>query len=142
MPSPSFPSDSDRIFHQWHERATARDPEGLLELYTPDATFESPLVPALLDQEDGIVRGHEDLLHFSRLWMQKRPDPLIRLQRSGRYFTDGRFLVWEYPRNAPDGEQVDIAEVMELSDGRIAQHRVFWGWFGTERLRRNALSKP
>jgi hypothetical protein len=38
-------------------------------------------------------------------------------------------------------DQVDIAEVMELANGRIAAHRVYWGWFGAEMLIANALQR-
>lgn len=31
---------------------------------------------------------------------------------------------------SPDGEQMDIVEVMEIADGLIAHHRVYWGWLG------------
>jgi len=38
--------------------------------------------------------------------------------------------MWEYPRQTPDGEQMDFVEVMELHDGLIRRHRVYWGWRG------------
>jgi len=50
-------------------------------------------------------------------------------------------LIWEYPRQAPDGDQVDLVEVMEIADGLIQHHRIYWGWFGTALLTRSALSK-
>ena len=60
----------------------------------------------------------------------------------GRWLTDGeRLLVWEYPRQAPDGDQVDLVEVMEIADGLIQYHRVYWGWFGTALLTRSAVDK-
>jgi hypothetical protein len=39
-------------------------------------------------------------------------------------------LVWEYPRQAPDGDQVDLVEVMEIGGGLILHHRIYWGWKG------------
>jgi len=48
--------------------------------------------------------------------------------------TDGRTLMWEYPRVTPDGTQVDLVEVMELEDGLIRRHRVYWGWYGLRTL--------
>jgi hypothetical protein len=42
-------------------------------------------------------------------------------------------------RAAPEGDQVDIAEVMDLRGPRIAVHRIYWGWFGTEMLIANAV---
>jgi hypothetical protein len=46
------------------------------------------------------------------------------------YFTDGKTLMWEYPRVTADGEQMDFVEIMEIKDGLISKHRVYWGWFG------------
>lgn len=52
------------------------------------------------------------------------------------YLTDGKKLIWEYPRAKPDGEQpqseqMDFVESMELnSDGLIKRHCVYWGWRG------------
>lgn len=64
------------------------------------------------------------------------------LNDCARTLTDGeRFLVWEYPREAPDGDQVDRVEVMEIAGGLIQHHRVYWGWFGTGLLTRSAASK-
>lgn len=44
-------------------------------------------------------------------------------------------------RALPEGEQIDIAEVMEISDGLIQSHRIYWGWFGTGELVRSAMAK-
>jgi hypothetical protein len=49
-------------------------------------------------------------------------------------FTDGKLLMWEYPRATPDGDQMDFTEVMELENGLIRRHRVYWGWFGVRTL--------
>jgi hypothetical protein len=51
--------------------------------------------------------------------------------RSG-FFTDGRTLIWEYPRETPDGDQMDFVESMEIADGLIRRHRVYWGWYGVK----------
>jgi hypothetical protein len=60
-----------------------------------------------------------------------RKPPLRQYYRSG-YLTDGKNkLVFEYPRAAPNGEQMDFVEVMELNDqGLIQHHKVYWGWRG------------
>ncbi|MGH8215594.1 MAG: nuclear transport factor 2 family protein, partial [Rhodanobacteraceae bacterium] len=74
---------------------------------------------------------------------RRRPNDLVRWHREkGRYFFDGSRLTWEYPRAAPpDGEQVDLVEVMDVADGLIRHHRIYWGWFGVGQLVRSALSK-
>jgi len=55
--------------------------------------------------------------------------------------TDGSRVVWEYPRQTPDGDQMDIVEVMEIRDGLIAHHRVYWGWVSVGMLTSGEHSK-
>jgi hypothetical protein len=46
--------------------------------------------------------------------------------------------MWEYPRETPEGDQMDFLEVMELNDdGLIQRHRVYWGWRGFDVLERD-----
>jgi hypothetical protein len=67
----------------------------------------------------------------------ERKPPLRQRYRTG-YFTDGRKLMWEYPRETPEGDQMDFVEVMELNDeGLIQHHRVYWGWRGFDVLERD-----
>jgi hypothetical protein len=72
------------------------------------------------------------LLVRDRACLARRADE----RRTHRHpiFTDGKLLMWEYPRATPDGDQMDFTEVMELQNGRIRRHRVYWGWFGVRRL--------
>ena len=51
----------------------------------------------------------------------------------GPLLTDGSLVTWEYP----GGDQMDIVEVMEIQDGLIAAHRVYWGWLGVGMLLRD-----
>jgi hypothetical protein len=44
--------------------------------------------------------------------------------------------IWEYPRQTPDGEQVDLVEVMELAGRRIGHHRIYWGWYAAPLMHR------
>jgi steroid Delta-isomerase len=139
----SFLTDCERIYREWHERAKNRDTEGLLALYAEDAVLESPLVPAILDGwGSGTLRGHPEMRHFFEEGARRRPNDLVRWYRTGKWLTDReRWLVWEYPCAAPDGDQVDLVEVMEIADGLIQHHRVYWGWFGTGLLTCNAAEK-
>ena len=135
-------SDSIKmIYEQWHEFARTRNVDALLDLYAADASFESPLVPAILDRESGVLRGHPEIRLFLEEGTKRRPNDLVRWFRTGKYFTDGHILIWEYPRETPHGEQVDILEVMEIADGKIQKHRIYWGWFGCRLLIGSAVSK-
>jgi len=140
----SFRADCARIHRQWHECAKAGDAAGLLALYAEDAELESPLVPVVLDDaEGGVVRGREAIRRFLAAGARRLTRSLTRWHRSDAWMTDGaRLLVWEYPHAAPDGPQVDIVEVMEIADGLIQRHRIYWGWYGTGLLRRQAQGEP
>jgi steroid Delta-isomerase len=127
-----FLADCARIHREWHARAKGLDTEGLLALYAEDAVLESPLVPAILDEKsDGVLRGHAELRHFFAEGARRRPNDHVRWYRTDEWLTDGRhLLVWEYPRAAPDGDQVDLVEVMHIEGGLIQHHRIYWGWKG------------
>jgi steroid Delta-isomerase len=130
------------IYERWHQTVRARDVEGTLALYAEDAIFESPLVMATLDEKsDGVLHGKAEIRHFFHEGTKRRPLDLVRWYRTGTFFSNGRQLTWEYPRQAPDGDQVDLIEMMDIKDGLIAHHRVYWGWFGLRLLMRNALAK-
>lgn len=128
----SFLAQCAFIFREWDARAKALDSEGLLQLYAADAILESPLVLAILDDKaEGVLRGHRELRPFFEEGGKRRPNALVRWYRTGHWLTDGqRFLVWEYPRETPDGDQVELVEVMEIQSGLIQHHRIYWGWRG------------
>jgi hypothetical protein len=98
-----------------------------MALYNENATLESPLVRHLLGTEKGVIQGRQNLRAFVANVFANEP-PQRRRFRTG-FFTDGSCLTWEYPRQSDDGEQMDIVEVMEIRDGLIQHHRVYWGWY-------------
>ncbi len=104
-----------------------------MALYHPDATLESPLVCHLLGTHEGVVHGREALRRFVQQVFAHQP-PQRRRFRTG-FLTDGARVTWEYPRESPDGDQMDIVEVMEIRDGLIAHHRAYWGWLGVNMLK-------
>lgn len=134
----------EHIFQAWDEALGAKDLDASMALYQPDATLESPLVRHLLGSEDGIIRGRDNLRAFVAQVFAKEPPQRQRF-RTG-FLSDGTRLTWEYPRQTDDGDQMDIVEVMEIRDGLIQHHRIYWGWASTklyERLQRNGqLGEP
>ena len=126
----------ERIYAQWDEALGAQDTESAMALYHPDATLESPLVCHLLGTSEGVVRGREALADFVGNHVFPHHPPQRRRFR-GPLLTDGNRVTWEYPRVSPDGDQMDIVEVMEVRDGLIAAHRVYWGWLGVGMLQRD-----
>lgn len=125
----------EHVYNAWDDALAAKDLDAALALYHEHATLESPLVCHLLRNERGIIEGREKLREFARQVFEHQP-PERRRFRSD-LLTDGNRLTWEYPRHSPDGEQMDIVEVMEVHDGLIAHHRVYWGWKSVGMLTRN-----
>src|SRR5688572_23942934 len=98
----------ERIYREWHECLERQDIEAVLALYAGDAVFESPLAAHLMETPRGVLRGHAELRPFFERLAQRKP--AVRGRYRTGYLTDGRLLVWEYPREAPAGDQLDLAE--------------------------------
>ena len=135
LPNEQDIRSAERIYQEWDAALGAKDVEAAVALYAADCQLESPLVRHLLNSEEGVVVGREKLRDFLKVVFERTP-PVRERYREG-FFTDGRKLMWEYPREKPDGEQMDFVEVMELADGLIRRHRVYWGWFGVRLLEQN-----
>jgi steroid delta-isomerase len=134
--------DCPRIYEQWHEFTKARQADKLIELYADDAVVETPLVMAIFDDKtEGVLRGRAEIKHFFDEGLRRRPDELLRWYRTGIFLTNGKVVTWEYPRKTPDGNQIDLVEVMDVQDGKIRHHRIYWGWFGFQYILGNALGK-
>jgi hypothetical protein len=116
----------EQIFHAWDKALGAKDLDAAMALYHPDAILESPLVRHLLGSATGVIRGREDLRPFVAKVFSKEPPQRQRF-RTG-YLSNGARVTWEYPRQTDGADQMDIVEVMEIHDGLIQQHRVYWGW--------------
>jgi hypothetical protein len=130
------------IYEQWHATVRGRDLDGLMVLYAEDAILETPLILATLkDRTEGILRGKLEIKPFFEAGLRKLGNDLGRWYRTGTFFSNGRQLIWEYPRETPQGDQVDLVEVMDIAAGLIAHHRVYWGWVGFKALVA-ALNKP
>lgn len=129
----------ERIYREWDRAWSEDDLDAMVSLYAPDATLESPLVPHLLGGNVGIIKGREAIRQLLEKAAPRKPGSR-HFHRRG-YFTDGTGLMWEYPRATPTGEQMDFMEVMDVRDGLIQWHRVYWGWRGVEVIKADAYYK-
>jgi ketosteroid isomerase-like protein len=132
MPGKSTDADARHIFKRWHETLMKGDAKGIAELYAEDAVFESPAVWVLNEQSDGMLRGRQAIETYFESFLTKLGAPTAEWYRDGTYFFNGELLMWEYPRQAPHGNQNDIVESIDVVDGKIAYHRVYWGWVGVK----------
>jgi ketosteroid isomerase-like protein len=127
--------DIDTIYKEWNEALSSKNMEMLLNLYADDIVLESPLIPHLLEQESGVAEGKVLLRKLLEILFKTQPEKRQFYRKN--YFTDGKTLMWEYPRLTPTGEQMDFAEIMEIKNGKIQKHRVYWGWYGVNVLKRD-----
>ncbi len=121
----------EAVTRAWEQALANQDVEALLACYAPDATLESPVAAHILGGR-GVCHGHNELRPFLTEVVARTPNER-QYHRAG-FFTDGHRATWEYPRITPDGEQMDFVEVMEIENGVIQAHRVYWGWRGVEIL--------
>jgi ketosteroid isomerase-like protein len=129
----------ERVYHEWDRAWSNDDLDAMVALYAPGATQESPLIPHLLGEHQGVLRGRDQIRKLLDKAAPRKPGRRSFYRRG--YFTNGSTLVWEYPRATPTGEQMDFVEVMEVADGMIQAHRVYWGWRGVEIIRMDAYYK-
>jgi predicted SnoaL-like aldol condensation-catalyzing enzyme len=127
MSSETSQQDAERIYRLWDDALGRKDLEASLSLYADDASIESPLVRHLLNTSEGIVQGKEHLRRFIAKVFQTNPAQRKRFKQG--FFSDGRVVTWEYPRVSPEGDQMDLVEIMEIESGLIKRHRVYWGWY-------------
>jgi hypothetical protein len=124
------------MYFAWNDALSRNDADTLLSPYAEDCVFGSPLVPHLLGTESVRLNGHKELRPLFDMLAERKPSAR-QYYRTG-YLTDGKRLIWEYPRDAGKGEQMNFAKVMELDDDSLIQrHCVYWGWFGFRVLERD-----
>ena len=127
MSSETSQNGVERVYRLWDNALGKKDLEASLLLYTDDASIESPLVQYLLNTSEGIVQGKENLRRFIAKVFETNPAQRKRFKQN--FFSDGRVVTWEYPRVSPEGDQMDLVEIMEIESGLIKRHRVYWGWY-------------
>lgn len=131
-----------KIYNDWDSFAKSKQTEKLVNLYDENAIFESPLVPAILDnKKTGILNGKEEIRFFLEEGAKRRPNELVKWYRTGEYLFNKNTLVWEYPRQMEDGEQLDILELMKIEDGLIIEHRIYWGWKGCMQISKSLAER-
>jgi steroid Delta-isomerase len=124
-----------RVYERWHEMIVSRNLDGLMELYAEDSVLESSAVLVLEGNSTGVLKGRNLIRkHFASFFDMMAKDASVELYRPGTFFSDGKTLMWEYPSKSPRGDQLDVVESMDLENGLIAYHRVYWGWIGFKAL--------
>lgn len=78
-------ADAQYVHDEWDRRTRAHDIDALLDLYTPEAVLESPLVPWIIISTSGVLTGHRQLREFFERGTRGRPNALVRFYRTGQF---------------------------------------------------------
>lgn len=112
------------IAHAWFYAFNAHDLERLLSLYDDYAEHFSPKLKIRHPETKGLVTGKTAL----RKWWQDAFDRLPGLHYKVTSLTaDDNRVFMEYVRTVANEEDILVAEVLEIKEGKIIASRVYHG---------------
>jgi ketosteroid isomerase-like protein len=118
------PEKNLSIAHLWFEAFNAHNLEKLLSLYDDDAQHFSPKLKIRHPETNGFVTGKEAL----RTWWQDAFDRLPSLHYKVTSLTSNSDRVFmEYNRTIENEEEMLVAEVLDIKEGKIFASRVYHG---------------
>ncbi|NQX40658.1 SnoaL-like domain-containing protein [Pedobacter steynii] len=114
----------EHIAQQWFDAFNAHNLESLLALYDEEAIHFSPKLKIRQPETGGLVRGKAAL----REWWKDSFERLPTLHYQPTSFTANEERVFmEYIRTVEGEPEMLIAEVLEISHGKINASRVYHG---------------
>lgn len=112
------------IAHRWFDAFNAHNLEQLLALYDDNAEHFSPKLKIRKPETDGLIKGKNAL----RDWWQDAFNRLSTLNYKVTSLTANENRVFmEYIRKVENEEDMLVAEVLEIKDGKIVFSRVYHG---------------
>ena len=113
-----------QIGRAWLTAFNAKDLERLVGLYADDCTHTSPKLRVQRPESGGKIHGKPAL----RTWWEDAFRRLPQLRYELQTMTaDEQRVVLEYLRHAPGEETLPVAEVFDITAGKIAASRVHHG---------------
>lgn len=118
------PEKNLSIAHLWFEAFNNHNLEKLLSLYDEDAQHYSPKLKIRLPETNGYVKGKVAL----RTWWKDSFDRLPTLHYKVTSLTSNSDRVFmEYVRSVENEENMLVAEILEIKEGKIIASRVYHG---------------
>ena len=115
---------NESIAQEWFEAFNGHDLEKLLELYDENAVHFSPKLKIRIPTTNGLVKGKPAL----RRWWKDCFDRLPELKYLPKTLTANESRIFmEYVRQVPGEADMMVAEVLEISNGKISASRVYHG---------------
>lgn len=116
--------ENEAIAVKWFDAFNTQDLETLLTLYHADASHFSPKLKVRKPETKGFVQGKEALREWWRDAFRRLPT--LRYRYTTLTANDERVFM-EYIRTMDGEEEMPVAEVLEISGGRIVASRVYHG---------------
>lgn len=114
----------EQIAFRWFEGFNNKDLERLLSLYDDNAEHYSPKLKIRKPETNGLVKGKAAM----REWWQDAFDRLPSLHYKVKSLTaNGERVFMEYIRTVDGEEDMAVAEVLEIREGKIVFSRVYHG---------------
>lgn len=109
---------------EWMDAFNAKDLERLLSLYADNAKHYSPKLKIRQPETNGLVTGKDAM----RAWWHDAFDRLPTLFYKITGLTaDDRQVFMEYVRELEGEDDLMVAEVLEVENGKIIASRVYHG---------------
>lgn len=116
--------DLEKIAFAWFEAFNTKQLDNLLDLYHNDAEHFSPKLKIRKPETNGLVKGRAALHE----WWQDAFNRLATLHYTVKTLTASESRVFmEYTRQADGEEDMQVAEVLEIENGKIIASRVYHG---------------
>jgi limonene-1,2-epoxide hydrolase len=115
---------NETIAKKWFEAFNSHNLDDLLYLYDEAATHFSPKLKVRKPETKGLIKGKSEL----RIWWKDAFERLPTLHYKMTSLTSNNNRVFmEYVRQVEEEEDVLVAEVLEIDDGKIVFSRVYHG---------------
>jgi ketosteroid isomerase-like protein len=119
-----MPHELQSIAFKWFDAFNTHDLERLLSLYDDNAEHFSPKLKIRKPETNGLVKGKAAM----RDWWQDAFERLPSLHYKATSLTaNGERIFMEYIRMVEGEEDMPVAEVLEVKDGRIVASRAYHG---------------
>lgn len=114
----------EAIAEAWLTAFNAHDVQALVALYADDCTHTSPKIRALHPETGGQLLGKPALTEWWTDALRRLPG--LRYEKTALTANAARVFL-EYVRHAPNEAPLPVAEVFDISAGKIVASRVYHG---------------